>query len=147
MSYKFIVALLAVALGAFLQIAVGNASGIWINFALAALIAAAFFVGVVELVALILLSIFVLSWQPIFSFEFLVFSLLPFVVFFVHKRLPFEPWLMSGISILVGVSVLSLVFGGSLLWNEPGIFLWDIAASVGFGAVVFWAFRSFANRV
>ncbi|OGY99466.1 MAG: hypothetical protein A2945_01250 [Candidatus Liptonbacteria bacterium RIFCSPLOWO2_01_FULL_52_25] len=147
MSYKFIVALLAVALGAFLQVVVGNALGIWVNFALAALITTSFFVGVVELVALILLSIFVLSWQPAPSFEILVFGALPFVVFFIHKRFPFEPWLMSGISILVGVLALSLVFGGSLLWNEPSIFLWDIAASVGFGAVVFWAFRSSANRV
>ncbi len=137
MTHRFFIVLLLVILGTFLQVMVGSASGIWINFALTALITAAFFINSIELVSLVLLSIFILDWQPLFSFEILVFGLLPCVVFFMHKFFPLKPWLMNFISICAGLLIFDLMFGARLFFTEPHVLLWDVALSLIFGGVAF----------
>lgn len=140
MSYKFFIALLFVALGTFLQIMVGNMSGLWINFSLAALITAAFFVTALELVPLVLFSIFVLSWQPAFSFELLIFGLLPFVVSLVRRLFPFEPWITNFLSLCASLLIFNLAFGTNLFIVEPYVLIWDFVVSLIFGGIAFWCF-------
>ena len=140
MSHKLLIALLLVVLGTFLQIIVGNASGLWINFALAALITAAFFVTVLELAPLVLFSIFALSWQPAFSFELLIFGLLPFAVSLARRLFPFEPWITNFLSLCASLFIFNLAFGTDLFFVEPHVFIWDFVASLIFGGIAFWCF-------
>ena len=128
---------MCVALGISLQVLIGNAVGTWLNFALAALIAGAFVVIVLELATLVLFSVFAMSWQPAFSFEWLVFSLLPFVVLFVYKWFPFEPWLTNGAMTLMAIVGFNVVFGGWFFVAQPSVFAWDVAISTVFAALMF----------
>jgi hypothetical protein len=137
MRYRFFIALFFVALGTFLQIMVGSASGMWFNFALATLISAVFFMSIIELLSLVVSALFVLNWQPAFSFELLVFSALPFVVFSAYKFFPFKPWLMNVIAILLSIPIFYFVFDVRFVVDAPVILLWDIVASTMFGAITF----------
>lgn len=137
MNYKFTVAVPLAALALFLQIFIGDTSGTWINFALATLIASAFFVDLVELFVLIFLSVFALNWQPSFSLELLSFAAIPLAVFFLRGRIPFSPRLANILAISAGIGVLYLGFGTTFFIDYPAIFLQDASLSVATGIVVF----------
>lgn len=142
MRYNFFVAILVLAFGVTLQLFAGNTFGIWINFALAALITAAFFVSFLELVVLILFSVFMLNWQPGFSFELLVFSLLPLAVYFAHKLLPFKPWLGSLVAVITCLICFYLLVSPWSLIEAPNILFIDIVFVLMFSAASFKGLRS-----
>ncbi len=139
MTYKFLIAFLSLIFALFLQILLGDASGIWINFALSALVAAACFVDFTELLVLILCSVFVLNWQPAASAEIILFACLPCIVFFTHKLLPFpfRSWLMSALAVFSCTLIFYLVFGAGLIVHNPQLFFADLACAIISGAIVF----------
>ncbi len=137
MTYKFFIAFLFVAFAIIVQVGLGSVSGVWIDVVLAALITAAFFVDLSELILLISLSVFILNWQPAFSLEMLFLAVLPIAAFFFHKRIPFKPWLANVVVVFLGILILYLLLGLGLLFRDPAFFLWDTAGSLLAGIFVF----------
>jgi len=144
MSLKFLTAFLFLALALFLQSFFGAVSGIWIDFALAALVASAFSIGFLELLILVLCSLFVLNFQPALSPELLVFAALPFAAWFLHraKLLPFEPPLVNAIALALALAVFYAIFGAHLVLAAPQLFLFDLAGSLAAGIVIFRGLES-----
>ena len=137
MSYKLLIAFIFLIIGMFLQLLLGETGGIWINFTLAALVTAAFFLNFLELLILILISIFVLNWQPAFSLEIALYIILPLVVFVLHKFLPFKPWLGISAAIILSTLIFYLVIGPRFLVATPAVFLWDLVGGLTLGAAFF----------
>ncbi|GEM_PF-918233 len=148
MNYKFSISFLFVLLALFLQVLLGDASGAWINFTLATLIASVFFVDFVELLVLVLFSVFILNWQPALSWEMLFFACLPFAVFSLcrSRTFPFRPWLVNLIAIFSGIIIVYFIFGIRLFTTQPYAVLWDMAGSLTFGAAVFSAMKYGRNK-
>jgi hypothetical protein len=138
-SHKLLVAFLFLILGIFLQLLVGETSGIWLNFTLAVLITAAFFLNFLELLVLILFAIFVLNWQPAFSLEVVFYVVLPFLALWLHKFFPFKPWLGNLAAIFLAILVFYLAVGPHFLIIMPAAFLWDVAGGLALGAIFFKA--------
>jgi predicted MPP superfamily phosphohydrolase len=147
MRYRFLGAFLTLVLAILIQLYLSSAAGIWINMALGVLIAAAFFTNFLELIFLVLFSVFILNWQPAISLEIVVFSLLPLSAFFIGKFIPFRPRLSNTIMILLGVPVFYLILGFDFLIARPNIFLLDLLLSLVSGVLAFEVLEAFSGRV
>ncbi len=134
---KLLTGLLVLTLAFFLQLWFPVA-GIHGDFVLAALVALAFIFPFWELVFFVLLAVFIVNWQPGFSADFLLFALLPFAAFVLHRWLKWESWL--GVAVLTAGAI--LLFYGT---TAPAVFLPNIGALVAdaiacvvFGEIVLW---------
>jgi hypothetical protein len=136
MSSKFFIAFCFVFLALLLQFSLGETSGVWISFTLAALITASFFTDFLELFALTLTAVFVLNWQPVISYELLVIGSLPLAIFFARKLVPFKAWLSNLTMILVAIVIFYASFGIRPVPASRAIFLWDICLSLIFGTAI-----------
>lgn len=118
--------------------------GVFINFALAALIAFAFLFDVFELIFLILIVLLMMNWQPAPSVELALFVGLPLVAYFFHKFSTWEAWLgnLSGIGLAVIIFYLAL--GPRLIVS--GAFLLDLFTCLVFGGAVFALLNRRENR-
>src|SRR5580693_6064425 len=100
-SLKFFSALAILLLALFLQFLFAGA-GWHLDLALAALIAFAFILDFWELLALDLLAVFLLNWQPAPSIALLAFALIPLAVFVFHKLVRLHGWIGIPVAIFIG---------------------------------------------
>lgn len=138
MLFRFLGVLLVLILALFLQIFFGDLTGIWINFALAALITATFFLDFLAVVFLTLLAVLVLNWQPAISWELLVFSGIPLVTFPLKKLLPFQPWLNNLILVFSGLCLFYLLVDFRFIFQHSKFFAVDLALALLFGLLAFF---------
>lgn len=144
MSYKLLAAFLFLILAIFLQLLIGGISGIWINFALVALVVAAFFLNFLELLPLCLAAVLVLNWQPAPSLEMALYVILPLAVFALRKHFPFKPWLGIPAAIILSDLIFYLIIGPRFLLAAPAIFFWDLAGELVCGGIFFKVYGTFA---
>ena|SRR5258708_821635 len=112
--------------------------GSYVSFVLAALIVAAFFLNIFELLFLTLFAVLALKFTPGFSFEFIVFAFLPFVAFAVRRIFPYAMWLVNIAMIAISVIALYVMTNAHYLFTNPTIFALDVAGSTLFGAAIFF---------
>ncbi len=129
------VSLLAIAL--VLQTTLGNIFDIKIDISLAALVAASFFLGFLELLFLVAAAVFFLNWQPVLSLDIAIFALIPVAAYFVRNTFPWQPWVSNLILIITGTILSYIIFGTSVFAVKPEIFVWDILGSIIFGLFAF----------
>ncbi len=129
--------ILFIAVAITFQFALGDAGGIWINFALACLIALAFTLDFKELLFAVLFAAYCINWQPGISPELLFFILLPLAIFLLRKSLPLEPWIGSMFLVCAGILLFYSVFGPALLIRSFPLVLADTAVSLLYSALVF----------
>lgn len=144
---KLLAALLLLIIGLVLQIASGEFFGIFVNFIFAALVAAAFFANIFEMVLLALFAVFVFNWQPVLSLEAIAICGLPLVFHYLRNFLPWQAWLINLFFVFSGIVLLYAVFGFSLVIAEPSIFLFDLSGSLVFGLAAFWILEKAPNRL
>ncbi len=134
---KLASAILILLVGIYLQLVFGYVFGIWINFALAALVVSALFLEILEIIPMIFFSVFLLNWQPLPSWEFLILALAVLGTFKLRDFFPWQSWLSATVFIFSAVLVLYLFFGLKVVAYQPAIFAADIFASVLFGVLAF----------
>lgn len=134
---RFLGSFLVLILAIILQLYAGDSSGIWINFALAALITATFFLDLLEVIFLIAFAVLVLNWQPTPSWELAVFSGVPLLVFAAKKLLPLQPWLSNLAMIFLGVILFYLLIDFRFVFQHFGVFAIDLAVVLIFGLLIF----------
>lgn len=141
---RFSTSFLILVLALFLQIHLGDLSGIWINFSLATLITVAFFLDLFQLSFLILFAVLILNWQPAPSWELTVFSAVPLIVFMAKKLLPLQPWLNNIFMIFLGTILFYVFIDPRFVLQNFKVFLTDFAAVTLFGILVFSVERVFS---
>lgn len=134
---RFFGSFLILTLALFLQFYFGDSTGIWINFALAALITATFFLDFLEIVLLTLFAVLVLNWQPALSLELAVFSLVPIAVFAFGKRMPFLPWLGNLAMIFLGLCLFYLFTDFRFIFQHFNLFAADLSLATLFGILAY----------
>lgn len=142
---KIVAAILVLAIGIILQLTIGGAFGLWPSFALAALVAAVFFLGFWELLVLVLSAVFALNWQPAWSWELIALGGLPLVFFFARERFSWQAWLVNLFLVSFGVVLFYAIFGIRFVFAAPSVFLADLLGTAVFGTIVFWALAKTEN--
>lgn len=142
MSFKnFAIAVLLLLVAIVLQFIIGNIFGLWINLTFAALVATTFFLGLAEILFAALIAVFALNWQPVWSWEIVVVSGLPLLLFLLRDRFPWQGWLVNLFFIFAGVVFFYLTFGALLIFMAPSVFLLDLLGSMLFGLAAFSILR------
>lgn len=139
MFIRISVTALILFIGITLQIVIGEIFDFWINFALAVLIASAFFLDFLGLLALALLAAFALNWQPAPSYEMATFVALPLVAYFLREALPYAQWLSNLLFIFVAVLFIYLLFGFGVIVAATPILIGELLAAMLFGVFAFKA--------
>ena len=139
---QFFIAAALLLTALFFQITVGDILNIRLGFILAALLAAAFFLNLEELILLVLFSAFVLNWQPGFSPEIIIFSIIPIAAYFIKTLVPLQPFLGNLGFIFIFTMLFYLIFSPRFLINRPGLLIADILASLVYGATAFWIMKT-----
>jgi len=137
---RFFAALLCMLLAMVLQFWFASA-GIFIDFVFGALIAFAFVFAFWEIVFFVLLSLFVINWQPAASLTLGVFGGLPLLAYGFRKLFPWQAWAGNIIAMVLGLFILYLSVSPTLLFANWEIFFTDLLASLAFGSFVFFALR------
>jgi hypothetical protein len=101
------------------------AAGWHFNLVLAALIAFAFSFDFLEVLALDLLAIFSLNWQPAPSAALLIFAVIPLAIFFVSNSVRSEPWIGVIVATLLGFFVFYITLAPSQLLHHAALFFED----------------------
>ncbi len=138
MANRLAASFILISLALFLQLGVGNITGLWFGFSLAALVAFSFYLPILELIFFVLFSVLILNWKPSLSAEMMFFTAMPLLSFWLRKLLPFRPWLTNIFFIFLAVVVTYLAFGFGIIIGRPVVFLLDILASILYG---FFAFK------
>jgi hypothetical protein len=111
-------------------------AGIYLDLAFAALISFAFIFGFWELMVFVVLTTFIINWQPAASLEILIFALFPVAVYFSRNIVHWQLWLEDLAAIFLGYFVLYLsVTHGRLHWTP---FFIDTGAGLVLGALIFF---------
>ncbi len=139
MNVKLFAAFFLVIIGMLLELLIGDSTGVWLNFALAALIALSFFCTFFEILFLTLFVLLVLNWQPGISLELIVFGAIPVGSFFLRKFIPLEPWAENMFFTCAGIILFYSLFGIHIIGHYPALFLGDLAASLLYSVGVFRA--------
>ncbi len=145
-SAKFFASLFLVLAGIMLQLFLGDARGVWFNFALAALIAASFFLDFFEIACLSLLATFILNSQPAFSAGIFSYIALPLGSNVARKLMPLEPWAANVLFFLTSAIILYLLFGFHVLLRNWPLFLGDTLASLAYSLLVFGTIKYVEGR-
>ncbi len=117
------------------------ASGIFLDLSFATLISFAFIFEFWELLFLTLFVVFAVNWQPAVSVDLIVFASFPIAVYLIRKLLKWESWFAAPMAIIIGFCVLSFVAAPGMFFAQLPHFLLDLAAGLGFGALVFYPLR------
>lgn len=132
---KYLSAILVFILALLLQIwfAPGGMRG---DFVLAALVVFAFLFDFWELVAFILLGIFLLGSSPYPDVTAFMFVVVPLAVYFARRRFSLEPWLGAAAGIAAGVVVFYAVTAPVSAFHAAAFLSLDILACILFGELV-----------
>lgn len=135
MTLKFVAGLTILFIAFMLQFWLASV-GWYTDLSYAALISFAFVFGFWELLALVLIAVFIINWQPAPSVEIFVFALFPLVVYFSRNILRSQPWFQDFLAIVIGFSVLYLsVARAAFYWNA---FLADLVGGILFASIFFF---------
>lgn len=135
---RFLIAFLFLALAAVLQFWFAS-FGVFINFIFAALIAFAFLFDILDVIFFILLAIFIMNWQPAFSWELLIFGLVPLAAYLLHQNSSYEVWAANLASIFLGLLIMYLVIAPRLFLSDWKTFFIDLVVCLVFGGIIFGA--------
>jgi hypothetical protein len=134
MTLKFSAGLVILFIALILQLWFASA-GVLLNLSFAALISFAFIFGFWELLALILLAVFIVNWQPAASIEILIFAAYPALVHLSRNLSSWQPWIKNLIAIGIGFSVFYAASAVSVFpWR---LFFIDAASGLVLGALIF----------
>lgn len=143
---KFASVLLILLVAVLVQVEFGCDLGYGCDFVLAALIGAAFFLDFLELVILILLSIWLLNFEPAVSVEMAGLAILPSLAFWGKRLLPGKSWFINMGFLFFGI----LIFYAA---SNFGLFLGNLGAVFGgavggalFGVLVFRGWEYFYGK-
>ncbi len=143
-SHKFLAGFLVLVIAFLLWSRFGYLFNFKPDFVFASLIALSFFLGLLELLFLILLSVFLMNWQPILGVEMMIFSVVPIGIFLFRKIIfPLEGWLSNLVGIVLGLIVFYGLTDLSLALAHYGTILKDIFISALFGFLIFGLFDYF----
>jgi hypothetical protein len=142
---RFLAALLILILAFILQFALRGSLGFYSNLTLSALIAFSLSLNLPELIFLILAAVFVLNAEPAFSWDTLVFALLPVISFCLRRFFKWKPWVTCMAMIFSAFLAMYLILAPAFLWNAPALFLGDLAAGLAFGVVALYTLRKYAR--
>lgn len=142
---KILQAFLALGLAIIIQLRAIDIWGWSPEFILATLAAFAFFLTPSRLILLSLVAAWVLAWQPGLGQELLALVVLPLVVYFVRKFLPWQSWL-SNLILAAGSIVAFYVFADMIPILKTGVFLKVSLSSLGYGALLFYIFKDILGR-
>jgi hypothetical protein len=145
MIRRFLTALLLLALAMVLQFSLRGFLGFYSNLTLSALIVFSMSVSLPEIIFLTLASVFVLNPQPAFSWDMLVFGLLPMVSFYTRRLVKWKPWILSLTMVLLSFLAMYLILSPTSLIREPLRFFEDAFAALAFGAAAFFVFSGSAR--
>lgn len=134
MNFRFFTGIALVLVAFLLQFSLA-AAGVFMNLFLGALIAFAFVFTFWELVALVLLAMLIVNWQPAVSPELVVFALCPFVVFFGRNHVHLQVLLKCILATCLGFLVLYAVLAGRTFISHPENFLIDLLGGLIFGSI------------
>jgi len=113
-------------------------AGIRGDFILATLIAFAFIYSFWELVFFVILSFFAINWQPMPSFELVVFSLMPFAAHALRVWLTWERWIGIAISVIAGIFVFYAIVTPAAAVRNWESLLVDALICTAFAEIVAW---------
>lgn len=112
--------------------------GIFTNLSFATLIAFAFIFDFFELLALVLVGVFIVNWQPAASLEIAIFAVFPLAAYFLRSVVHWQSWFMTPIAIIVGFLVLYAFAAPREIFMNTGDFLADLAGGLVFGVFAFF---------
>ena len=141
MGSKFFISFLILFIALFLQIAIGDIFNLWPGLVLAVLLAGCYFLNFAEVMANVLFAVFVLNWQPSFSPEIIIFSLIPIAAYVLKTFVQFKP--LPGILffILSATFIFYLIFSPKFFFIHPGVFILDLSVSLVYGLITFMVLR------
>ncbi len=142
---RFMLALLLLALALVLQFWLAS-FGIFLNLAVASLIAFAFLFDLWDLVVFILATIFVINWQPVFSIEIGLVAALPLAAYALKRYSTSQAWAAVPACVAIALVVLYGSIAPGLFLSAWKIFLTDLAACVIGSGVVFAALDRRVNQ-
>ncbi len=106
------------------------------DFVLTALIVFAFLFEFWELSVFVLLGFLVLNLSFYSVVAMIFFVGLPFVVYFLRKRFPMNPWLGSAVGIAGSIVVFYIATAPFSAFQNAGLVLIDVLACIVFGELV-----------
>lgn len=142
-SNKFAVFFLAFIIASFLQLNWKAAFGWSPEFAMALLVVCGFYLSILEMAALSAAGIFIFSWRPGPGWEILFFFLIPFIVIYARKFLPWHGGINNIIGIILAVSVFYAVSDFTAIAANIPLFSIILFITVCFGAAAFQLFNYF----
>ena len=137
MRKQFLGTVLILLIAAALQFVFGETFGVWINFALAALVAAAFFLDPLRLSFPALLAIFLLNAKPAFSYEMLFIAVFPFLVLRFREALPWHRWLSAAFFTFLGIAAMYAIFAPKFFLDGAQLLFIDVLVSALFAIAAF----------
>lgn len=112
-------------------------AGIFVNLSFAALISFAFVFGFWELLLLVVISVFIVNWEPAASPEILVVAIFPVAAYLSRDIFRWAGWLQNAVAIAAGFFVLAFAASPGMFATHWQQFLVDVVSGELFGALVF----------
>ena len=137
LNKKLLVSFFFLAITLLLQFRVSHFTGSNFNFALAALLALAFFTRFLDVVFLSLFGVVALTWRPGVTPEMVTFFLLPLIAYAVRQFIPGKRWLNHVLLTAGGIVVFYIVSDFSLFASHFGSIAVDVLGSTLVGAFLF----------
>lgn len=134
---KFAVFFFTLIIAIFAQSILKTAFGWSPELIMATLVAAGFYLSVLEMAALSTFGIFILNWQPFPEWEIILYFILPFAIMSIKNILPWS----GSVNGILGAVLSTAVFYatsdfGAIVYNQA-IFAEILAATAVFSAVLF----------
>jgi hypothetical protein len=145
MRVRFICAVILLLLACWLQFWFAGL-GVSINVIFATLIVCAFFFDIWELVALILVGMLIINWQPALSLELILFALIPLAAFALHHFFDSQPWIAAPVGIICGLLILYVAIAPEIFLPHFIVFCEDVFGSLVWGVVVYSALARLKNK-
>jgi len=138
MSPRIIIASILLILAYMLQFHAGHIAP---DFVLGALLAFAVALPFSELLAAVIASLWVMSWQPIVSVELAWFAVIPLGAALIAHRLPLAPWAAFATVLLGGIMAFYVFIDPWFITRNPALFFRVLLGSVIFAGCVFELLR------
>jgi hypothetical protein len=146
MNARFFAGLLILGIACMAQFSFAS-TGVVIDFVFAALIAFAFVFDFWELFFFVVLSVFIMNWQPAPSVAIFAFAAIPVIAYLFRVVFPWELWIGVIISLILGLFLLYLIASPQFIVAEPSLFLLDLFWGFAFGFLIFASMnRTFAKK-
>ena len=113
------------------------------DFVLVTLVVLAAFLTLLQLAPLVILSLYIMNWQPAFGAEAWVLLLAPFVCWGVLRLIAWRPWASSALLALLSVAVFYLSNGWQVFVGQLGRAGWFALIDVIFAILFFQVFNYF----